>query len=261
MFRSLSRHERQMADLSALADDSITPARRALIEQQIEESNDLRRLLERERTVVELCRDARERDRAPGHLRSRIAAQRAAADRRPGRGRTPFLGGAVAATATAGAIAALVLVAGGGSVGPSVAQAATLAFRGATAAAPAPDPTHHRALGQGVGDVYFPNWSDTIGWEATGQRSDRLDAHRAITVYYERHGQQVAYTILSVPALPAPTTRPQLVDGVRLRALAVRGRAVVTWQRNGRTCVLSSPDVPVSQLERLAAWQPNTERS
>lgn len=252
-FRSPTRSERRRAELSALADDSISPERRPALEAQIERSSELRAALERERTAVALLREARERDRAPDHLRRRVEAQRARpirVARRP----VALAGAALAATAV---VLALVLLLIPGSPGaPSVAQAAQLGLRGAQAAPPRPNPGHPGALAQAVGAVRFPNWAPVLGWIATGQRADRLDGHRAVTVYYRRQGQRVAYTIVSMPSLRLPAGPTVTVAQLRLRALRVSSRTVVTWRRAGRTCVLTSSDASATELERLATYSP-----
>jgi hypothetical protein len=81
-----------------------------------------------------------------------------------------------------------------------------------------------------------------------------LGDHRAVTVYYTWHGHQLAYTIVTIPALREPTAEVVMARGLQLRALSLHGRQIVTWRRDGRTCVLSSRDVPARQLEQLAAW-------
>lgn len=253
-FRQLKRSGSSTADISALADGSISPERRLRIERQIEQSDELRIAFEEERATVQLLRHLRETDRAPEPLRRRVTQQRARKHRHAARP-AATLGGGLAAAITASAVAVLML-AGGTAGGPSVAQAAVLATRGAAAPAPRINDQDPQVLLQRVGELYFPNWSRTLGWSAVAQRTDRLDGHEAVTVYYRSHHEHVAYTIVSVPALAQPDTRGPVIYGVGLRVLVVAGRRVVTWRRDGRTCVLSSDDVPTQQLERLAAWQP-----
>src|SRR5436305_15349373 len=65
-----------LADLSALADGSIDPARRPEVEVRIASSAELTALYERERRVVEMLHHAAVTDRAPAGLRARIEAQR-----------------------------------------------------------------------------------------------------------------------------------------------------------------------------------------
>ncbi len=244
---------RELADLSALADGTLDPARRGAVQAQISSSPELSALYERERRVAELLRQARATDRAPAGLRRRIEAQR------PSRGvvlgwRVGY-GGALAG-ALAAIVLALVLILPAGTPGaPSVSQAAALGVRAPTAPAPGPDPSAPAVkLGRNIQDVYFPNWNSNFRWRAVGQRSDRLDGRSALTVYYQRHGHRIAYTIVSAPTLAAPAASVKVVYGIALRTLKLDGRLVVTWRRDGHTCVLSGAGVSAAELQRLAAW-------
>jgi hypothetical protein len=165
-------------------------------------------------------------------------------------GFTGALAGAVAA-----AVLALVLLPAGTPGAPSVSQAAGIAVRGPAQAPPSADPRQPAKLGKDVQDVYFPNWSKSFGWEATGQRSDRLRGRLAVTVYYRWRGHTIAYTIVSAPALSQPSARVTSVNGTALRTLTINGRLVVTWRRAGHTCVLSGVGIPATELQKLAAWK------
>ena len=110
-------------------------------------------------------------------------------------------------------------------------------------------------LNRDVQEVYFPNWSGRFGWWATGQRVDRLDGRKAVTVYYGRHGQRIAYTIVTAPALNLPSTATYRLGGTELQSFTAGERQVVTWRRAGHTCVLSGVGVSPAELSRLAAWQ------
>ena len=46
-------------------------------------------------------------------------------------------------------------------------------------------------------------------------------------------------------------------EGTELRSLTSDGRTVVTWERNGQTCVLSAKkgDVSRDELLELAGWK------
>ena len=178
---------REQADLSALADGTLDPARRAEVEARIAQSPELTALYERERRVVELVHRANDRTRAPLGLRERIEAQRPSPGKRARR-RFGYAGGLAAALAVA--VLALVLLLPGGSPGaPSVSQAAGLATLGATQAAPMPDPSNPIKLGSDVEDVYFPNWEPRFNATATGQRNDTINGRPATTVFYEMQRQ------------------------------------------------------------------------
>ena len=244
----------ELAELSALADGTLDPERRATVEAHISASPELTALYERERRVVSALHQAREAERAPAALRARIEAARPT-KRTRARRRIAFAG------ATVGALAALalalVLALPGGTPGaPSVSDAAALAVRGPMQAAPVPDPSNPGArLRQNVGDVYFPNWTDSFHWRAVGARTDKLDGRKAVTVYYDWKGQRVAYTIVASPALAQPSGHTTWRDGTELRTLTKDGRLVVTWRRGNVTCVLSGSGVTAAELQKLAAWK------
>ena len=244
----------ELAELSALADGTLNPARRADVERRISASPELTALYERERRVVDALHHSRATERAPQRLRTRIEASRpsrATVTRR----RFAYAGTAVGAFA---AIAlALVLALPSGTPGaPSVSEAAALAARGPAHAAPVPDPSLPAArLNQSVGDVYFPNWTSNFGWRAVGSRTDKLGGRTAVTVFYRWKGETIAYTIVHSPPLSQPSSNATNWDGTELRTLTTGGRLVVTWRRAGDTCVLSGSGVKAEELQTLAAWK------
>src|SRR5438270_6130567 len=192
----------QLADLSALADGSLDPARRQAVEAWIASSPELHDLYERERAAVGVLHQAAA-ERAPARLRLRIEGQRVSRAR-GARMRTGY--GALASAIAATAVAVVLLLPGGAPGSPSVSQAAGLALRGPLAPAPAPDSGDPRAkLADRFQGVYFPNWSATLGWRAVGMRRDRLDGRPTTTVYYQRRDGLVAYTIVGAPALSPPS--------------------------------------------------------
>ncbi len=239
-------------ELSALADGSLDPSRREAVEHWIAGSPRLRSLYERERAAVEALQQAAA-ERAPARLRLGLKAQPS----RRARWRRPKVAYAVLAGALAVATAAVALLLPGGTPGsPSVSQAAELALRGPSGPAPVVDPGDPRMkLAQRLQGLYFPNWSDTLGWRPVGARTDRLSGHSAVTVYYQRRGMRVAYTIVGAPALTQPAAPVTHPGGFALQTFSLGGRTVVTWRRAGHTCVLSASAVPMRVLERLANWQ------
>lgn len=242
---------RQLADLTALADGTIDPARRQDVQTWVSSSAQLQELYRQQRLAVSLVHQARA-DRAPARLRSRIERQS-----QPARRPRPIRIGLALAVPAAAAVLILALALPAGTPGaPSVSQAAALALRGPQQAAPAPDP-HDPAtrLTQTVQDVYFPNWATRLGWRAVGARRDRLAGRVAVTVYYARDGERVAYTILGTPALTQPSAPIRQLHGFQLRTLTAHGRTIVTWRRAGHTCVISAAGVPLRMLQTLAAWR------
>jgi hypothetical protein len=243
----------ELADLSALADGTLDPARKADVEAHIAASPELSALCGRERRVVDALHQVRATERAPARLRAKIEASR------PSRGTTArrrFAYAGAAAAALAAVVLALVLALPSGTPGaPSVSDAAALAARGPAHAAPSPDPSMPAALQQNVDEVYFPNWNSRFGWDAVGSRTDELGGRTAITVYYKRNGAKIAYTIVHSPPLVQPSTKPINWKGTEFRTLNLNGRLVVTWRRGGDTCVLSGTGVRAAELQRLAAWK------
>jgi anti-sigma factor RsiW len=248
------RHRPSERDLAALADGSLPPARRERLERAVAQSPELQAQLRDQRHALDAVRAANE-VRAPAALRTRVAHAG-----RPSRARArlaPGLGGAVAhrpgrplptqvlaAPATAVPATAAVLLAGGGDGhGPTVADAAALGARPATATAseerhgPA---TLERPVAAGL---RFPYWGDRFGWKAIGVRYDRLAGRPATTVFYRRRAEVVSYTIVGGSALPAA------------HRSMFRGRTAVTWLRRGHSCVLSGTRTSRTALLRLAAWR------
>ena len=214
-----------------------------------------------DRDELERRLDAQERARelvaraavpAPDHLRARIEEMAVArAPRRPRR-RALAAGVAVAAMALA-ALFALVLP--GGAGGPALAEAAGLADRVATAPAPSARPDAPALLAAEVEGVAFPDWATDFGWTATGTRSDEIGGRPAVTVFYEREGRRLAYTIVAGDALDAPGDPVVTVDGVEFRVVETSAGESVTWERRGRTCVITAPGTSRDAVIELAAWK------
>jgi hypothetical protein len=238
-------------ELAAVADGSISPDERATVDARLAEAPELAALLAEQEQALGLIRSATASTEAPGGLRTRIEAQRSGRRRLP----RPLALGTALAT---GAVVALVLlvVLPGGAGGPSIASAASFSARPATDPAPPPQAGQPKLLDREVGGVPFPSWQETFGWRTTGQRADSIGGRDTATVFYDKQGKRVGYTIvdgkpLKVPAGAAHATR----NGVRLHTFRTDGRLVVTWRRNGRTCILAARSVPRDTLLKLAAWK------
>jgi hypothetical protein len=245
---------RELAELSALADGTLDPARRADVQAHISASPQLTELYARELGSVELLHRARERDRAPAALRARIEAARPSPASRARR-RVGY-GGALAG-ALAVVVLALVLILPAGTPGaPSLGQAAGLAGLSATAPAPGLDPrAPNTKLATRIEDLYFPNWQGKFNWRAVGWRSDRINGRLALTMYYTGRQHRVAYTIVGAPTLGMPSGSAQTIHGVQFQTVRIGGRTVVTWRESNHTCLLSGPGVPASVLRMLASWK------
>lgn len=243
------RHRRAIErDLARLADGTLEPGRRERVERTVAASYELQTRLGDQRRAVSAMR-ALATERAPLALRLR---RRALPDRPRARSATFGLG-------LAGVLAALALILGslGGSQGVlTVAEAATIAVRPATAVVAEPrDDVATLPLLSAAG-LPFPYWEDRFGWVATGARSDDVAGRHLTTVFYRSHGHEIAYTIVSGAPLGAVAgARTTERSGVVIHSFVNGGRLVVTWERRGHTCVLSGAGVPVSALTGLAAWR------
>jgi len=242
--------ERTRRALASLADGSLHGYERAELEARLASSPPLRAALERQRAAAALLREVDLA--APAELRVRVEQARASA--RPKPRRRWLIGAPIAAAAAAAALFAAVLLPSG-STSPTVPEVASL-YQGAPTASVDVDPSNTKLLAAHVEGVAFPNWKGEFGWRSTGTRTDRLDDRTARTVFYEQAGKRLAYTIVSGDGIRAPSgSRHTRLNGVNLHSFDSGHRHVVTWWRDGRTCVLSGSDVDEHELLTLASWK------
>ena len=240
----------RLAELTALADGSLQGRRRAQLLAEIGRSPELAQRFEKQRRAVAALRSVDER--APAWLRARVEPESKPRRRRRISFSMPLAGGLAAGAAFA---VLLVLVLPNGAGGPSVVEASELAAQPAQEPAPGPVPSEPALLDAQAEGLPFPDWAEEFGWRATGQREDEIDGRSAVTVFYEKDGRRIGYTILSGdPIDPPDEASTANREGVTLRGLSADGRVIVTWLRDGRTCVLSGTDVDAATLLDLAAW-------
>ena len=189
----------------------------------------------------------------PPGLRERIAAQTV----RPARRSRPrvALAGAVA-TVAAAVVLAVALVAELGSH-PTIAEAARPSALAATAPAPAQDARRPTLLRASFAGVTYPDWNREFGWRTTGRRHDSLEGGRsAETVFYQHTHHRIGYTVVSgKPLKPPGHAQRFVVNGLQMLAYKDGRRDVVTFERNGRTCVLAGVVHRRSTLVKLASWK------
>jgi hypothetical protein len=246
-FNGMGRLHRHLAGLADGSRES------AALRDRVGRSPELAELLAEQERAVAIVRAAV--PVASGDLRSRLAHAEPVV-RRP----RPNLG-LLAAAAGVIALALVALLPGGAGESPTIASAAQLAALGPTGGAPRADATHPGSLSDSVSGVRYPYWQDAFGFTASGTRIDRLDGRVAMTVYYTgttAGRPTTGYTIISGSALPEPHGASVVQrDGTDFLSLREGSRTVVTWRRDGHTCILSATAaVPVATLLSLASWQP-----
>lgn len=223
--------EADEAELAALADGRLDTGRERVLFERLGTEPALAEAYERQQRGLAAITAAAADVSAPLALHARIAdMEHEAVKPRPRRLRRPRLAIALPAFALAAAAVLAILVTGRGPTVDSVLAAAT---RPPLAAA---------TPGLAVDGVRFPA---SGAWQAEGTRADKIRGRRTRTVTYTRDGRRLTYTIVA----GAPLT------GAELRGFTRDGRAVVTWRRQGHTCVLSSGDASPETLQRLASWR------
>jgi hypothetical protein len=196
----------------------------------------------------------------PDSLLHRLEAIQAAAptsSRLPVRTRFPLprpalTGGVAVLVATAVALVVLL----GGPGGGGVVEAAQLSELPSERPAPARDPQDPRLLTRRFAGVTYPDWTREFRWRAVGERSDQLEGQPTATVFYRHTHHRIGYTVISGTTIASPDDAERLnVNGLELRRFRVGEQDVVTFERNGRTCVLSGNVHDPDTLVKLAAWK------
>jgi hypothetical protein len=166
--------------------------------------------------------------------------------------RPALAGGLAVLVATAVALAVLLAGPGGGGV----VEAAQLSELPSERPAPARDPQDPRLLTRRFAGVTYPDWTREFRWRAVGERSDELEGQPTATVFYRHTHHRIGYTVISGKTIAPPDDAERLnVDGLELRRFRVGEQDVVTFERNGRTCVLSGNVHDPDTLVKLAAWK------
>jgi anti-sigma factor RsiW len=237
----------ELAELAAYADGSLAPEGRAVVEARLAASPELQELVARQRRSL-LATQSLAEEPVPATLLTTVAR---ASRERPRRRR---LGVALTALGAAAAVLVvfLVLSVAGGPAAPTVADAAQAALRVPSGPAPAAVAGTSR-LDVAVQGLSFPDLAKTYGWRASGVRRELLAGRDTTVVYYENGGRRVGYAIVSGPALERPSAASSTtVGGVQFQSFTVQGKPVVTWRRNGHTCVMVG-DAGPAQLLALAS--------
>ena len=241
----------ELAELARLADGTLPASRREALERRVAESPELQaRLAEQRRAVQALDAVAVP---APAGLRRRIEAERRRSAPAARRRRLGF-GAGLAVAAAAATLVIIFLLPSSVPGGTVIAEAAEL--QGLPNQEGAPAPAGPALLNKEAEGIPFPNYRLKFGWRAAGQRADRLRGRQSTTVFYRKGGQRIGYSILSgSPLAPPADARRRGVHGTLVWSFDSGGRTIVTWLRQGRTCVMSGVGVPRATLYELAGWK------
>lgn len=244
--------DRDRSDLAAYADGSLSARRRAALDERLASDPALRARLDEQRAGLSAIRAADVR--APLSLRERLEDQRrraAPAARR----RRIIVGGGLAGAAGAVALTLALVLPGDVPGGPSLVQAARLSTLAPTGPPPTPKPGNPGLLNISSGSVTFPDWKD-IEWPASGMRTDQLGDRSITTVFYVREGRTVGYSIVAGRRLRVPAaTTDEVVGDTRYHLFQAGRLRVVTWVRDGQTCVLTGRTTKPEILFKLAAYR------
>ncbi|MFL5827681.1 MAG: anti-sigma factor family protein [Thermoleophilaceae bacterium] len=246
-------HPIDEAELARLADGTLPERRRAVVERAVADSPALQAQLREQRQALDAVHAAAYEVAAPPSLRARVEAERRGRRSAPVARRRY----ALAAVAVAALVLAVLVALPSGSPGaPSVVQAAALGLQPPNGAAPAQYDESSALLNRSESGVPFPNWAQAFGWRPVGVRTDEVKGRGTTTVYYERGGKRLAYTIVSGKELKLPKgVWKGEQNGVKLWSLESGPRTVLVWDRKGHTCVMSSLGVSRAELAKLAAWK------
>jgi hypothetical protein len=196
--------------------------------------------------------------RAPGRLHSRIEELHAEAAARDFGIALPRLRPAVAVAGVAVVLVVSLVVAMsvGGPGGSRVVQAAELSLLPSTEPPPATNTQRPELLERSFAGVTFPAWTEKFHWRADGARTDELDGRPTTTVYYTHTHHRIGYTVISGPPIDPPDDAERLnARGVELHRFRLGFQDVVTFERDGRTCVLSGDVHDPNTLVKLASWK------
>jgi hypothetical protein len=237
--------------LAQLADGTLAPDARDALLGRIEASPELADALLDQHDALIAIR-ATEDEAAPDRLRATVAAMAADAQARGARerprrffSRTINLGGAAVALAAAAAV-----LLSAGTSGPSVAEAAQVALAPPRSPAPAVKPDE-KTLDAAVDGVAYPYWADATGWRAVGSRTDAVGGRAVRTVVYQdADGRRIGYAIAAGSPLSGAGGK-RMGDFTVVRS---GDAAIVTWLRDGHTCILAAKGVDARVLLKLASW-------
>jgi hypothetical protein len=257
------------ADLTRLADGSLPESEREQLHARVAGAPELQLRLREQQRAVGLVQSTAE-IAAPASLRASVAELTDARTRKRGRYEGRQQGAAdrrrtaiwrprasIGIVALAAVLIAVVSVALHGRTAPTVGSTARLALAPATGPAPSVSATDHDVLSvhpTGASSIPFPSYVHFTAWRASGVRHDTLQGRHVTTVFYSVGGTRVGYSIVSGAALSMPSgSTVRGPTGVRYVYVSSGGAQIITWRRDGHTCVIAGHSIARSTLLALAA--------
>ena len=240
------------AELARLADGSLPAERQDELHTELQRSPALTSALAEQRRAISLVRAIDVP--APDSLRQWLESQtQEEPEKRRRRWSFPRLAFPAAIGVAVAAVAAAVVIAiGGGSSSPTLGQAAQAAVAPSTM--PAPTEAGAMTLDVSTAGIPFPYWEDTVGWRAAGARADSLAGRRAFTVFYKDQdgARRVGYTIVTGPPVKVSGGATITSHGIQYTLKRAGSTRLITWLRNGHTCVIAGNQVTFPTLLKLA---------
>jgi hypothetical protein len=143
--------------------------------------------------------------------------------------------------------AVLAVVTSLGGTGASVSQAAQLSEL----------PSQRSEPARSFAGVAYPDWTHAFKpWRKVGGRSDELDGRRTTTVFYRHTHHRIGYTVIAGDAIEPPADAERITaNGLQLHRFKLGKLDVVTFERNGRTCVLAGDVHDPDTLVKLASTE------
>lgn len=170
--------------------------------------------------------------------------------------------GAVAAAAAVIVLAVTAIIAKSGrSTLPTAEQVAAVWALPASGEPVSANPDRPAELDVSYHGIAYPNYQDHEGWHPVSARHDTIAGYPTVTVLYETGHRRSTYTVVPATGLSVPATAMRLrVGGLSLREFRSGDRWIVTFERNGNTCVLTAAAPRERRwLLKLAAWHDGPE--
>lgn len=244
--------EQDLADLAALADGSLDASRVAGVEERIAASPAMGAEFARQRRAIDRVVAAQRQVGAPAKLRAKVTAERA---RRAPVVRLPRFGLAAGGAALVAVALVVVFFVLPGGVNGERLIAAAAATHGNIPERPAPQEASPTLLDFEKSGVAFPAYRTKFGWDAVGERDDRVEGRDVATVIYRKGDRAVGYSVVAGGTVSPPkSARTVVQEGNTVRVFNDGPRTIAVVERQGHTCVLSGVDVPDRTIVELAGW-------